>query len=611
LTIDQVGVAEHSSDEPSSRPTAVDPITLEVIRNKLDDIADEMEITLLKSSHSAIVKEALDASAALFDARAEQIAQATAAPIHLGMIIPAVRKFVEVFPPATMEEGDAYVLNDPFDGGTHLPDLVVSVPVIVGGETIALATAITHHQEIGGRSPGSTPMDAIEIFQEGLRIPPLKLYERGVPNQTLLAMLAKNVRIPEIVIGDLNGQLAACHTARRRLLELAGRYGRDRLKVYMNELLERAEALTREAIGRIPDGTYRFVDYLDNDGIDLERRIRIEAAVTVDGSELVVDLSGSDAQVAGPINCVPASTLAAVYYVIKVVIDPAIPNNAGCYRPVKVILPEGSIVNARSPAAVNARAVVVRRTVDCLLGAFAQALPERIPAASSGHPLMLSMGGMSPVGGRAYVTAEIGAGGMGARPVKDGLEAIQTDTSNAQNIPIEALEMESPLRVFHYRLRPDSGGAGRFRGGLGLEKSIEVLHGDLRVSHRGERHFTAPWGLAGGEAGAMCRSVLRRADGTEQVIPSKLDFTMRPGDRLDLWMTGGGGHGDPLERESGRVLEDVRDGKVSLEAAAARYGVVIAGDQVDEEATGATRERLREERGPIAWTFDRGPLGRE
>ncbi|MBJ7596812.1 hydantoinase B/oxoprolinase family protein [Candidatus Nephthysia bennettiae] len=597
---------EAASVEPS-----VDPITLEVIRNKLDDIADEMEITLLKSSHSAIVKEALDASAAVFDAEGEQIAQATAAPIHLGMIIPAVKKFVELFPPQEMEEGDAYILNDPFEGGTHLPDLVVSVPVIVEGETLALATAITHHQEIGGRSPGSTPMDATEIFQEGLRIPPLKLYERGVANQTLLAMLAKNVRIPETVIGDLNGQLAACHTARRRLLELTGRYGKESLKGYLGELLGRAERLTREAISRIPDGRYHFVDYLDNDGIDLERRIRIEATVTVAGSELVVDLNGSDPQVAGPLNCVPASTLAAIYYVIKVVIDPEIPNNAGCYRPVKVILPEGSIVNARPPAAVNARAVVVRRIVDCLLGCFAQALPGRIPAASGGHPLMLSMGGIDPANGRPYVTAEIGTGGMGGRPGKDGLEAIQTDTSNAQNIPVEALELEFPIRVGHYRLRRDSGGPGQHRGGLGLEKSLEVLRGELRVSHRGERHYTAPWGLAGGGAGAMSRSTLVRADGSRQGIPSKLDFTMRPGDRLELWMTGGGGYGDALQREPERVLEDVRDGKLSQEAAAADYGVVVEEDRVDVVATGELRGRMRDQRGPISWMYDRGPLGRE
>jgi N-methylhydantoinase B len=590
---------------------AVDPITLEVIRNKLDDVANEMEITLLKSSHSPIVKEGLDASAAIFDARGQQVAQATASPIHLGMIIPAVQRFVELFPPETMQEGDAYILNDPFDGGTHLPDLVVSVPVFADGEPIALSTAITHHQEMGGRSPGSTPMDATEIFQEGLRVPPLKLFDAGEPNPTLLAMIERNVRIPETVIGDIYGQLAACHAGRQGILSLLARYGPDTLAAAMDELLDRAERLTREAIARIPDGTYHFVDYLDNDGIDLDRRIRLEATVTIDGSDFLVDMTGTDPQVKGPINCVPASTLSGIYYVVKIATDPTIPNNAGCYRPVTAILPKGSIVNAEPPAAVNARAVVVRRTVDVLLGALARALPGILPASSNGHPLVMSMGGTDPETGKQYVTAEIGTGGMGARPGKDGIETIQTDTSNAQNVPVEALELEFPVRVGCYRMRKDSGGPGTWRGGLGFEKSFEVLRGELRVSHRGERHYTAPWGVFGGAAGASSRSLLVRADGTEEALPSKRDLTIVPGDRLQVWTTGGGGYGDPLERDPDRVLEDVIDQKVSGKCAEERYGVVVSDAGIDEEATRALRARLAAQRGPVTWTYDRGPLGRE
>jgi len=589
----------------------VDPITLEVIRNKLDDIADEMEITLLKSSHSTVVKEALDASAAIFDARGNQIAQATAAPIHLGMIIPAVQRFVELFPPETMQEGDVFVLNDPFDGGTHLPDLVITVPVIVDGEVVALATAISHHQEMGGRSPGSTPMDATEIFQEGIRIPPLKIYDRGVANDTFFAMLERNVRIPETVRGDLNGQLAACQAGVNGVRTLAERYRKDELREYMDELLDRAEQMTRDAIAEIPDGRYHFVDFLDHDGIDLDRRIRIEVTISIEGSDFVVDLTGTDPQVRGPINCVPASTLAAIYYVVRVVTDPSIPNNAGCYRPVRAILPKGSIVNAQPPAACNARAVVVRRVVDAMLGALAPALPDRIPAASNGHPMVLSMGGVDPLTGRAYVTAEIGTGGMGGRPGKDGVEAIQTDTSNAQNVPVEALELEFPLRVGYYRLRQDSGGAGRFRGGLGFEKSFEALRGDVRVSHRGERHITAPWGLFGGEAGARAKSRMIRADGTEERFASKAELVLHPCDRLELWTTGGGGHGDALDRDPELVLADVRNRKVSLRAARDTYGVVLSTGAVDDNATRTLRAELAAARGPLNWTYDRGPLGRE
>jgi len=589
----------------------IDPIALEVIRNKLDDIADEMEITLLKSSHSTIVKEALDASAAIFDARGQQIAQATASPIHLGMIIPAVERFVELFPPEEMREGDVFVLNDPFDGGTHLPDLVCTVPVIVDGQTIALATAITHHQEMGGSAPGSTPMDATDIFQEGLRIPPLKLYSRGEPNETLFAMLERNVRIPATVRGDIDGQLAATAAGVRGVKLLAERYGVDGVQEYMAELLDRAEALTRSAIAAIPDGTYRFVDYLDHDGIDLDQRVRIEVAVTIDGSDILVDMEGTAAQVKGPINCVVASTMSAIYYVVRVITDAAIPNNAGCYRPVRANLPLGSIVNARPPAACNARALVVRRTVDAMLGALAPALPDRVPAASNGHPLVMSMGGVDPATGRSFVTAEVGTGGMGGRPGKDGVDVIQTDTSNAQNIPIEALELEYPLRVGSYRLRRDSGGPGRYRGGMGLEKTIQVLRGDVRFSHRGERHSTAPWGVFGGGAGKTSRSQLIRADGSEVPMRSKAELELSLGDELRMWTTGGGGYGDPLERDPASVLEDVLDGKISVEAAEADYGVVIVDEAVDAQATETQRAAGVARRGPIDWTYDRGPLGRE
>jgi N-methylhydantoinase B len=254
---------------------------------------------------------------------------------------------------------------------------------------------------------------------------------------------------------------------------------------------------------------------------------------------------------------------------------------------------------------------VVRRIVDCLMGALNQAIPGKLPAASNGHPLVMSMGGIDPAGGRAYVTAEIGAGGMGARPNKDGIDTIQTDTSNAQNIPVEALEMEFPIRVDRWALRQDSGGIGRFRGGLGFEKRFEVLRGTARISHRGERHRTAPWGLFGGGPGAQSKSLLTRAGEEPMQVPSKLDFTMRPGDVLDVWTTGGGGYGDPLDREPERVLEDVLDGKVSVESAREDYGVVVHEREVDETATIDLRAEVRRVRGPIDWRYDRGPLGRE
>ncbi len=569
----------------------LDPVTLEVIRNRLEAIADEMELTLLRTSHSPIVREALDASAALFDAQGRQIAQAAAAPIHLGMLIPAVDALLGRFPVASMSAGDVYVLNEPFTGGAHLPDVIMLTPVVVAGDVVALSVCITHHQEFGGKAAGSTPMGATEIYQEGLVIPPLALYRAGESNQTLLDVLAANVRIPDHVLGDLDGQLASCSVGRRGVEALVDRYGKATVAGAMDSLLDRSEELARAAITEIPDGTYHYVDWLDDDGIAVGEPVRIEVSVTVEGSELLVDLTGSNAQVRGPINCTVSSTLGAVYYVARVVTDPEIPTNAGCFRPVRVVLPDNSVVNASAPAAVNGRAVVVRRIVDAMLGALAPALPERVPAASSGHPLVLSMGGFDPVADATFVTSDVGTGGMGGRPSKDGVEAIQTDTSNAQNVPIEALELDAPIRVGWYRLRPDSGGAGRWRGGLGLERSLEALGTDVNVSHRGERHHTGPWGLWGGGEGARSRSRLRRADGSEEQLPSKLDFVLGPGDRLETWTTGGGGFGDPLERVPELVLEDVLDGKVSVEAAAELYGVVLVDETVDEAATVELRRR--------------------
>ncbi|HEX2480738.1 MAG TPA: hydantoinase B/oxoprolinase family protein, partial [Methylomirabilota bacterium] len=326
-----------------------DPILLEVIRNRLETIADEMELTLLKSAASPIVKEGLDASAALFNVRGETIAQAAAIPIHLGCLELAARRIVEAFPPETMAEGDAFLLNDPYDGGTHLPDITLAVPVVSDGRVVALACTMCHHQDVGGRTPGSVPTDATELYQEGLIIPPTCLYRGGVLDTNLLALLRRNVRIPEVFTGDLMAQVAAGRLGGIRLNELFGRYGTDTVLGYVEELLERAEILTRRGIEAIPDGTYAFADWLDNDGIG-DRPVRIAVAVTVHGSAMTFDFTGTSAQVRGPFNAVPASTLSAVYYAVRAISDPTVPNNGGCFRAVDAVLPPGSLVNPRPPA---------------------------------------------------------------------------------------------------------------------------------------------------------------------------------------------------------------------------------------------------------------------
>ena len=590
----------------------IDPILLEVIRNRLETIADEMELTLLKSAASPIVKEGLDASAALFNVRGETIAQAAAIPIHLGCLELAARRIVQAFPPETMVEGDAFLLNDPYDGGTHLPDITLAVPVVADGRVVALACTMCHHQDVGGRTPGSVPTDATELYQEGLIIPPTRLFRGGALDENLFSVLRRNVRIPEVFTGDLMAQVAAGRLGGIRLNELFGRYGTDAVLGYVDELLERAERLTRRGIEAIPDGTYAFVDWMDNDGID-DRPVRIAVAVTVRGSTMTFDFTGTSPQVRGPFNAVPASTLSAVYYAIRAISDPSVPNNGGCFRAVDTVLPPGSLVNPRPPAPVSCRTATIKRIADTILGALVRALPERMPAASSGTLLVMAFGGTDPETGRPFVASELAAGGMGARPAKDGIHVVETDVTNCMNIPVEALEMNFPLRVARTGLWVDSAGAGACRGGLGLEKVFEATTTDVTVAHRSERFASAPWGLFGGGPARRGCAFLVRRDGSREEVPSKRMLVLHPGDRLWEYVPGGAGWGDPLERDPDRVLADVLDRMVSIEAARVEYGVVLSADgrAVDHGATKEAREALRRARGPIEWIFDRGDRGGE
>ena len=542
----------------------LDPITVDITRYKLDGIANEMQSTLLRSSFSPIVKEGLDASASLFALDGSTLAQSCSIPIHLATLIPAVAKILATFPVAAMREGDTYVLNDPYCGGTHLPDIAVVQPVIHRGRPIALAAAMTHHQDVGGMAAGSVPTNATEIYQEGLRIPPLKLREAGAYNETLVALLRQNVRIPDTVMGDLNAQIAACTIGARRFAELGERFGDNQLAAICAELLARSERLTRAALRRIPDGTYRYVDWLDNDGIDLDKPIRIEVAATVADGAVEFDFAGTSDQVKGPLNCVPSGSLAAACWAVRALTDPEIPTNGGCFRPIGLKLPPGSIVNPREPAPVNARTSTIKRIAGCMVGALAPALPGKAPAASAGELLVLAFGGTWSGGGN-YVVGELIAGGSGAGPDRDGVDAIETDATNCMNLSAEALEMEAPIRLNRVALRAGSGGAGEWRGGLGLAREYEVLAGpgagDVSFSHRGERHFSAAAGLSGGGEGARARSTIRRADGSEETIPSKIVTTLHPGDRVIVETAGGGGYGDPAARSPRLRSADLADGK--------------------------------------------------
>ena len=547
--------------------SGLDPITVEVIRHKLEGIANEMQSTLLRSSFSPIVKEGLDASAGLFTARGDTLAQSYSIPIHLATLIPVVRRILDVHPVERMDPQDIYILNDPYLGGTHLPDIAIVQPIIEDGKLLAFSAAMTHHQDMGGMAAGSVPTNATEIFQEGLRIPLLKFRDRGQINETLIAMIRQNVRIPDTVMGDIFAQVSACSIGARRIREVAAKHGHNELLAIFEELLDNSEKMTRQALARIPDGTYRFVDFLDNDGVELDRPIRIEVAVTVRDAAIHLDFTGTSAQVRGPLNCVPSGSLAAACYAIRALTDPAIPTNGGCFRPISLHLPRGSLLNPEEPAAVNARTATIKRVAGSIVSALAGALPDKVPAPAAGEMLMVAFGGKNQTG-TPFVTGDLVAGGSGAGLHGDGVDVIETDATNCMNLPAEAIEMETPIRLNRVALRPDSGGDGRFRGGLGTVREYEVLVDDVSFTHRGERHYSTARGLSGGGDGAAARSVIKRRDGTTEEIPSKIVTRLHKGDRVVVETAGGAGHGNPALRDPDARARDLADGKVTHGTAA-------------------------------------------
>ena len=479
---------------------AIDPITLEVVRNKLDGIANEMQLTLLRSSFSPIVKEGMDCSAALFMADGVTLAQASAIPIHLATMIPALGAVLEAYPKNTMTDGDVYLLNDPYCGGTHLPDITLFLPVFADGRVVAFSVTTVHHQDMGGMAPGSIPTNATEIYQEGLRLPPMKYIDSGQVNETLEKILRLNIRMSDVFMGDLHAQLAACTVGARRLGELVDRYTAPELEKMFAELIDRSEKMTVEALRRLPEGTFKYVDWLDNDGVDLDRRVKVEVAVTISDGKIHFDLTGTNAQVRGPINCVPSGAQAAAYYVTRALTGTHIPTNGGCFVPVSLHLPEGTIVNPRQPAAVNARTPTIKRLCGAFIASLAEAIPEIAPASSAGLSLMMAYGGVRE-DGSPFIVSELVAGGSGGSLKSDGVDCIQTDGTNSMNMPVEAMALEAPIRVERFELRPDSGGPGRGRGGLGIIREYRFLADTISFTHRGERHYTAALGAGGRRAG--------------------------------------------------------------------------------------------------------------
>ena len=569
-----------------------DAVTTEVINNALGSIADEMAVTVLRTARSFVLKEAMDFSTALFSARGEMIAQGTCLPLHLGSMPEALAAVLRTYG-GEIAPGDIYALNDPYDGGSHLPDVVLVKPIFTGDTLAGYAAVLAHQTDIGGRVAGGNACDSTEIYQEGLRIPPVRLYTRGVPNDTLFRLLERNVRVPDKVLGDVRSQVAACLIGEREFLKLVARYGLRELEGYCADLLDYTEQFTRAEIAELPDGEYAFTDHLDDDGID-PSPIAICVKITVAGDSMTVDFAGSSPQVKGAINSVLPFSASTAYACIRSVLDRTIPNNAGFFRPIRVVAPERSIVNPRPPAPVAARGLTAMRIGDAVFGALAQLAPDKVPACGVGVDSGISVGGYE-ADGTPFVFLEFLVGSWGGGPHRDGMDACTGIPINYSNTPAELVEAEQPIVVERYGFVPDTGGPGRYRGGLALVRDLRFLCDEATLQVRADRRKFQPYGLHGGRPGAASQNVLIGTDGAERLLPSKFLLTIRRGEQFRLVLAGGGGYGDPCERDPEQVLEDVRQGKVTVAHAHEAYGVVIDGQppRVDLAETERLRRNLR------------------
>jgi len=573
-----------------------DPISFELFKNAIFPIADEMALTVVRTTYSGVLKDNMDFSTALADADGKLVAQGLTLPGHLGSIPTALESIMRQFGD-NMRPGDIFIMNDPFDGGMHLPDIFVIKPLYVDGTRAAFAATVCHHTDVGGRVPGSNASDSTEVYAEGLRIAPMKMYEAGKRNDTLFTFIEKNVRVPVKVFGDLRAQLAACHIAERRFLELVECYGAAAVSLYMQEVIDYAERLTRAAIAKLPDGVYGFEDWIDDDGIDVGKPIRLFVRLTKKGDSLSADWTGSAPQVKGAINNTLSYTKAATYCAIRSVLPPGIPNNEGVFRAIEVIAPPGTIANVVLPGATAARGLTGFRMVDCCFGALAMMVPDQVFAASDGGNTGISIGGYY-ADRKPFIYVDFTCGTWGGRPFADGLDGNSNMFANMASTSVEITEAEQPIQILAYEFIADRAGAGKYRGGTPYRRDYRFLEEEAILQVRSDRHTIRPYGLYGGNPGKPSSNYLN-PDCENQPLESKLTMTIRRGEVFRHELAGAGGWGDPLERDPEAVLKDVRNELISLAAAANDYGVVIDARnwKVDEAVTQRLRDEIRAARG--------------
>ena len=552
---------------------SVDRITFEVVNNALVGVAEQMAATILRTSYSTVIREMLDYSTAVFDLEGRIIAQSCRIPIHLNSMSRSLRTTLdETIPITEWRPGDIIVTNDPYKGGQHLPDIQTFLPVFSDSKLVAFCGTLGHHLDVGGMRPGSYAGDADEIYQEGLRIPPIKLFREGEINERLFALIAANIRQPETTIGDLRSQTAALEIGRDGIIELIERYGLETFKACMELAIESSEARMRDKLRELPNGTWEGEYFIDDDGVT-EGAIRIATKVTIDDGSIHVDFTGTDPQRRSPINATLSSCESATYFTILSILDPTIPANYGVYKPITITAPEGSIVNALPPAPVVGRNAVTHTVVGALTKALSQVVPDRITASYYAMSNVYILAGDSGNDGRGWILFDIEVGGGGGRHSKDGLDCYSQGIHNLANTPIEMVETTYPLRFRRYEFLPDSCGPGKHRGGLGVRRDIEFLDENGSLNTQFDKFKIAPFGLFGGGDGAKGQLFLNPDGANERELRSKtVDCKLTRGDVVSMRTQGGGGYGPAAERDPAAIERDLREGKITAAGAGDSYG---------------------------------------
>lgn len=551
----------------------IDPIMMEIVGYTFISIAEEMSVTLQRTAYSSIVREAMDYSTAVFNEKGDLVAQSDNIPTHLGVMGKTLKRILkEYIAIEDIYEGDMIIINHPYMGASHTPDILLFSPIFSENELVAFSSSMCHHADVGGIVAGSSPTNATELFHEGILLPPLKLYEKGKVNEAILSIIRANIRMPDYTIGDLNSQISSNKIGVRRVEELFKKYGNKDVKNIMNEWMAYSEKRIREKISELPNGEYTAEGHLDDDGVDIGKKISMPVKIGIEGDTITFDFSEVAQQAKGPFNVTKETVWSVAYYITRCITDPNIPQNEGVFLPIKMKVKKGTVLNPEYPAPVSGRHHTLMRLSDICFQACSKFVPDKVPASSHAHAATIAIGGIHPDKHDYFVYYELNGGGMGARPTKDGLSGVDVYVGNCMNVPIEAAELEYPLEFQRYELIQDSGGAGKYRGGLGIERKVKLLSDQLSVTLRNDAETTDPKGLFGGLDGKATEKYISQSSKPEEKVNGKLSAKeLNSGDVITIKMAGSGGYGSPEERKKEAIISDWKNGYISTETLQSIY----------------------------------------